>query len=78
MRWNYARYEPAPIGDVDDLPRGRSLDDLRRVLLQGAHSHLLAGHVRQCSTASAPFSVCRIFLDGYAHQPNLRGLVPPD
>lgn len=50
VRWDHARYQPAPIGDVDDLPRRSSLDDLRRVLLQRSHSNLIPRHVRQCST----------------------------
>lgn len=78
MRGNYARYEPAPIGDVDDLPRRGALHYFRRVLLQGAHSYLIPRHVRQCSTASAPFSVSRIFLDCYAHQQKLESLAPPE
>ena len=78
MRWNYARDEPATISDIDDLPRRSSLDDLRRVLLQGAHCHLLPSHVRQCSTASATFRVCRIFLDCYSHHSKLRNLAPPE
>jgi len=42
-------YEPATIGDVDDLPGSRSLHYFRCVLLEGADTNAMC-HVRQSST----------------------------
>lgn len=58
FRRNHVSYEPATIGDVDDLPGSCSLHHFRCVLLEGADANAMC-HVRQSSTyprarASAP------------------------
>ena len=72
VRWNYARDEPAPISNVDNLPRRSPLNDLRRVLLQSAHSNLLPSHVRQCSTLRTKPSANRLSRDYRSHASTLK------